>query len=52
MEQIQATGTSAYQYANQAHAQVQAVADISRSCYVVIATQPVHQLQIRPMVHN
>jgi len=25
--------------------QVQALADISRSCYVVIATKPAHQLQ-------
>jgi len=38
---------------------VQALADISRSRYVAIAsryvaiaTQPVHRLQIRPMVHN
>jgi len=31
---------------------VQAVADISRSRYVAIATQPVHRLQIRPIVHN
>jgi len=27
-------------------------ADISRSRYVVIATKPVHRLQIRPTVHN
>jgi len=31
---------------------VRALADISRSGYVVIATKPVHQLQIRPIVHN
>ena len=31
---------------------VQALADISRSRYVVIATKPVHRLQIRPIVHN
>jgi len=32
---------------------VQALADISRSAlYVVIATKPVHRLQIRPIVHN
>jgi len=31
---------------------VQALADISRSRCVVIATQPVHRLQIRPIVHN
>jgi len=31
---------------------VQAFADISRSRYVVIATKPVHRLQIRPIVHN
>ena len=31
---------------------VQALADISRSRYVAIATQPVHQLQIRPVVPN
>jgi len=31
---------------------VQALADISRSGYVVIATKPVHRLQIRPTVHN
>jgi len=31
---------------------VQALADISRSRYVAIATQPVHRLQIRPIVHN
>jgi len=29
-----------------------ALADISRSRYVVIATKTVHQLQIRPMMHN
>ena len=32
--------------------QVQALADISCSRYVPIATQPVHWLQIRPTVHN
>jgi len=31
---------------------LQALADISRSGYVVIATKPVHRLQIRPIVHN
>jgi len=31
---------------------VQALADISRSRYVAIAMQPVHRLQIRPIVHN
>jgi len=31
---------------------VQALADISCSGYVVIATKPVHRLQIRPIVHN
>jgi len=31
---------------------VQALADISHSRYVVIATKLVHRLQIRPMVHN
>jgi len=31
---------------------VQALADISRSGYIVIATNPVHRLQIRPIVHN
>ena len=31
---------------------VQALADILRSGYVVIATKPVHQLQMRPIVHN
>ena len=31
---------------------VQALADISRSRYVVIATKHVHRLQIRPIVHN
>ena len=30
----------------------QALADVSRSRYVVIATQPVHRLQIRSIVHN
>jgi len=30
----------------------QELADISRSGYVVIATKPVHWLQIRPIVHN
>jgi len=31
---------------------VQALTDISRSGYVVIATKPVHRLQIRPIAHN
>jgi len=31
---------------------VQALADISRSRYAAIATQPVHRLQIRPTVHK
>jgi len=31
---------------------VQALADMSRLRYVVIATKPVHLLQIRPIVHN
>jgi len=31
---------------------VQALVDISRSRYVAIATQPVHGLQIRPIVHK
>ena len=31
---------------------LQALADISRSRYVVIATKPVHRLQIRQTVHN
>jgi len=31
---------------------VQALADISRSRYVALATQPVHRLQIRPTMHN
>jgi len=31
---------------------VQALADIWRSGYVVIATKPVHRLQIRPIVNN
>jgi len=31
---------------------VQALADISRSGYVVIATKPVHRLQICPIVHD
>jgi len=31
---------------------VQALADILRSGYVVIATKPVHRLKIRPIVHN
>jgi len=31
---------------------VQALADISRSGYVVIATKSVHRLQIDPIVHN
>jgi len=37
---------------NQASERVQAFPDISRSRYVVIATKPVHRLQIRPIVHN
>ena len=28
------------------------LANISRSRYIAIATQPVHRLQIRPLVHN
>jgi len=32
--------------------QVQALADISHSCYVDPATKPVHRSQIRPIVHN
>jgi len=28
------------------------LANISRSSYVAIATQPAHWLQIRPIVHN
>jgi len=32
--------------------QVQVLADVSRSGYVVIATQPVHRLQLRPTMHN
>jgi len=28
------------------------LADIPRSCYVAIASQPVHRLQIRRIVHN
>jgi len=31
---------------------VQALADISRSALVVIATKLVHRLQISPIVHN
>jgi len=31
---------------------IQAFAGISRSGYVVIATKPVHRLQILPTVHN
>jgi len=31
---------------------VQALADISRSGSVVMATKPVHRLHICPMVHN
>jgi len=31
---------------------VQALADISRSRYVAAATQPVHRLQIHPIVHS
>jgi len=31
---------------------VQALADISRSRYVLIATKPVHRLQILPVAHN
>jgi len=34
------------------HQRVQALADISRSSYVVTATQPMHRLQIRPIVHK
>jgi len=37
---------------NQAHERVQALADMSRSRYVFIATQRLHWLQIRPIVHN
>jgi len=33
-------------------ASIQALADISRSGYVVITTKPVHRLQIRLIVHN
>jgi len=32
--------------------QVQALADILHLCYVVIATKPVQQLQICPIVYN
>jgi len=32
--------------------QVQALADISRSRYVVIATKSMYQLHIYPIVHN
>jgi len=32
--------------------QVQALADILHSGYVVVATKPVHRSQIRPLVHN
>jgi len=31
---------------------VQALADVLRSRYVIIATKPVHGLQIRPTSHN
>jgi len=31
---------------------IQAVADISRSGYVVTATKPMHRLKIYPIVHN
>jgi len=31
---------------------VQALADFSRSRYIVIATKLVHRLQIHPIVHN
>ena len=31
---------------------VKALADISRSRYFAIATKPVHQLLIRPILHN
>jgi len=31
---------------------VQALADILRSRYIVIAAKPVHRLHIRPIVHN
>jgi len=34
------------------HRATQALADISRSGYFVIAKKPVHRLQIRPIVHN
>jgi len=39
---------------NQAQSEwaLQALADISRSGYVVRATKPVHRLQIRPILHN
>jgi len=37
---------------NQAHEWVQALADVLRSSCVVIATKPVHKLQICPTVHN
>ena len=33
-------------------ASIQALADILRSRYVVIATKPAHRLQIRPIVHK
>jgi len=32
--------------------QSRALADISRLRHAVIATQPVHRLQIHPIVHN
>jgi len=31
---------------------VHVLANISHSHYIAIATQPVHRLQIRPIVHN
>jgi len=37
---------------NQAHERLEALADVSRSRYVVTAAQSVHRLQIRPIVHN
>jgi len=37
---------------NHSHERAKALADISRSRYVVTATQTAHRLQIRPTVHN
>jgi len=37
---------------NTRHRTSSALAGISRSRYDVIATKPVHRLQIRPIVHN